>query len=69
MTALKLFHERGLVKRTEAIVMTAQTEEVVITFVQEFDRDNELQLVTFGKLVETEIPQSGFRGRRRCTAI
>jgi len=56
---------RGLIKRTEAIHVVIQTPEFMIHFIQEFERDYKLRVVTFGPVDEHEMPQDQFQGREK----
>ena len=56
---------RGLVERTEAITITLQTPETVTVLHQPYERHERLKIVSFGKPVEMEMPQSQFIGRQK----
>lgn len=57
--------KRGLATRIEAIIVSAQSAESVLQLTQPFEREERLQLVTFGTLETQELPQSGFAGRQK----
>lgn len=57
--------KRGLMERVEALVITAQSAESVLTLTQPFERDQRLKIVTFGPLIVQEVPQAQFAGRQK----
>lgn len=56
---------KGYIERAEAVVVTVQTPESVLTVTQFFKRDEKRRKITFGERQEYESPINQFAGRQK----
>lgn len=55
----------GVMTKAQVINITAQDENTVFHLTQPFERDEQLQLITFGPLQVAQAPQAQFQGRSK----